>query len=138
MRIIKQWVTEDGTNLIKSIDRFFKNQEKDIQKSFHKHTSEICRKEKVSLQKVFSVLFFYYYFCLLFLYINHRHNMPNLLKIEACYSKYHECTAEKVRNFISESSWCCWTTTSMILLVMQVWVSYNISWTNKHLCHNFV
>ena len=69
MRIIKQRVTEDGANLIKSIDRFFKNQEKDIQKSFHKHTSEICRKEKVSLEKVFSVCFFIIifvcFFCIL-------------------------------------------------------------------------
>ena len=44
--------------LIRSIDSFFKHQDRDIQEIFHKHILEICRKEKVSLEKVFSVLYF--------------------------------------------------------------------------------
>ena len=102
------------------------------------HQRYVEKKKYLSKRCFLFFLGFFIIFVCFFLYINHRHNMSNLLKIEAYYSKYHECPAEKVRNFISESSRCCWATTSMILLVMQAWVSYNISWTNKHLCHNYI
>ena len=46
--------------LLKDIDCFFEKGNRDTQERFRKHMLEICRKEKVSLEKAFCVLFLFY------------------------------------------------------------------------------
>ena len=45
--------------LLKVVDNYFEGENRETQDRFRKHALEICRKEKISLEKIFFVLFPY-------------------------------------------------------------------------------